>query len=98
MMLRRSLGGVDLAARPAGLRPRLCFLIVMLFGLGCGAGARTSDTHLITLAGAGPQGRYFKEVSILSKILTEKMPGVIANGVIGKGMSVGNVKRVAAAD
>ena len=33
----------------------------------------------------------------MAKILTEKMPGVIANGVIGKGMSVGNVKRIAAA-
>ena len=74
----------------------LCLLTVALLGLGCGAGARTPDSHLVTLAGAGPQGRYFKEVAILSKTLTEKMPNVIANGVIGKGMSVGNVKRVAA--
>lgn len=77
-----------------GMRPRLCFLTVALLGLGCGVSA--DGTHLVTLAGAGPQGRYFKEVSILSKVLTEKMPGVVANGVIGKGMSVGNVKRVAA--
>lgn len=77
-------------------RMRLLLVVAALLALGCEAGARPGDTHLITLAGAGPQGRYFKEVSILSKVLTEKMPGVIANGVIGKGMSVGNVKRVAA--
>lgn len=82
--------------RITGLQPRLGFLIVIFLGLCCSACEQTTDTRLITLAGAGPQGRYFKEVSILSKVLTERMPGVIANGVIGKGMSVGNVKRVAA--
>ena len=74
--------------------------IVLAAGSGCAertASAGTpDDPHLITLAGAGPQGRYFKEVSLMSKLLTDKMPGVIANGVIGKGMSVGNLKRVAA--
>ncbi len=82
--------------RITGLQPRLGFLIVIFLGLCCSACEQTTDTRLITLAGAGPQGRYFKEVSILSKVLTERLPGVIANGVIGKGMSVGNVKRVAA--
>ncbi len=82
--------------RLAALQPRLGFLMLIFVGLGGAACERTTDTRLITLAGAGPQGRYFKEVSILSKVLTERMPGVIANGVIGKGMSVGNVKRVAA--
>lgn len=96
-MSRRSAWNANsLAGRPTSLPLWLCLLTATLFGLGCGAGARTTDTHLVTLAGAGPQGRYFKEVAILSKTLTEKMPGVIANGVIGKGMSVGNVKRVAA--
>ncbi len=75
-------------------------VIVLATGTGCAeptASAGTPDhPHLITLAGAGPQGRYFKEVSLMSKMLTDKMPGVIANGVIGKGMSVGNLKRVAA--
>ena len=75
-------------------------LVVLAASSGCAeptASAGTpDDPHLITLASAGPQGRYFKEVSLMSKMLTDKMPGVIANGVIGKGMSVGNLKRVAA--
>lgn len=89
-------GVSESVGRLAGLQPWLGFLMVAFLGLGCGACEQTTDTRLITLAGAGPQGRYFKEVSILSKVLTERLPGVIANGVIGKGMSVGNVKRVAA--
>jgi len=55
----------------------------------------TGNARIITLAGAGPEGRWFQEVSLFGKILTEKVPGVIVNGVLGKGTSVGNVKRIA---
>lgn len=86
---------------------RVALLLAVLAGLaamtpGCGAvssrnsSGEAGSPHLITLAGAGPQGRYFKEVAVMAKTLTLKMPDVIANGVIGKGMSVGNIKRVAA--
>ena len=84
-------------------RTRVALLFAVLVGLavmtpGCGAvsSGEAGSPHLITLAGAGPQGRYFKEVAVMAKTLTLKMPDVIANGVIGKGMSVGNIKRVAA--
>ena len=83
-------------------RKGVSWALVTLMAISSGCAEHTAsavapgEPHLITLAGAGPQGRYFKEVSLMSKLLTDKMPDVIANGVIGKGMSVGNLKRVAA--
>lgn len=58
--------------------------------------AYASDPSVITLSGAGPQGRWFKECSLFGKVLTEHMQGLTVNGVIGKGVSVGNIKRIAA--
>lgn len=55
-----------------------------------------ADPTVITLSGAGPQGRWFKEASLFGKVLSQKMPGMTVNGVIGKGVSVGNIKRTAA--
>ena len=55
-----------------------------------------ADPTIITLSGAGPQGRWFKEASLFGKVLSQKMPGMTVNGVIGKGVSVGNIKRIAA--
>lgn len=53
---------------------------------------------ILTISGAGPQGRWFKEASLVGKFLTEQLEseGVQVNGVIGKGVSVGNIKRIAA--
>jgi hypothetical protein len=53
---------------------------------------------ILTITGAGPQGRWFKEASLVGKFLTEKLKadGVQVNGAIGKGVSVGNIKRIAA--
>lgn len=77
--MRSSETGVsEPVGRLAALQPRLGFLMLIFVGLGCAACERTTDTRLITLAGAGPQGRYFKEVSILSKVLTERMPASAA--------------------
>jgi hypothetical protein len=58
--------------------------------------ALAADPDVITLSGAGPQGRWFKEASLFGKVLSQKMPGLTVNGVIGKGVSVGNIKRIAA--
>ena len=58
--------------------------------------AHAADPDIITLSGAGPQGRWFKEASLFGKVLSQKMPGLTVNGVIGKGVSVGNIKRIAA--
>jgi TRAP-type uncharacterized transport system substrate-binding protein len=58
--------------------------------------AGAAGARIITLAGAGPEGRWFQEVSLFGKILTERVPGLIVNGVLGKGTSVGNIKRIAA--
>lgn len=58
--------------------------------------AHAADPDVITLSGAGPQGRWFKETSLFGKVLSQKMPGLTVNGVIGKGVSVGNIKRIAA--
>ncbi|GMQ76348.1 MAG: TAXI family TRAP transporter solute-binding subunit [Gammaproteobacteria bacterium] len=55
-----------------------------------------ADPTIITLSGAGPQGRWFKEASLFGKVLSQKMSGLTVNGVIGKGVSVGNIKRIAA--
>jgi TRAP transporter TAXI family solute receptor len=54
------------------------------------------DPSVITLSGAGPQGRWFTETSLFGKILTQRIPDLTVNGVIGKGVSVGNIKRIAA--
>lgn len=74
----------------------LAALAVLLMAGGEVGTARAADPNVITLSGAGPQGRWFKEVSIFGKVLTEKIPGLTVNGVIGKGVSVGNIKRTAA--
>ncbi len=58
--------------------------------------ALAADPKIITLSGAGPQGRWFKEASLFGKILSQNMPGMTVNGVIGKGVSVGNIKRTSA--
>ncbi|MCP5368848.1 MAG: TAXI family TRAP transporter solute-binding subunit [Hyphomicrobiales bacterium] len=58
--------------------------------------AAAADPDVITLSGAGPQGRWFKEVSLFGKVLTQHAGGLTVNGVIGKGVSVGNIKRTAA--
>lgn len=70
------------SALPILLRPR------------SGAGGPT----VITLAGAGPEGRWFQETSLYGKILTREIPGLSVNGVLGKGISAGNIKRIAARD
>lgn len=54
-----------------------------------------SAEPIITLAGAGPQGRWFKEVSLFASVLDANMKDVEVNGVIGKGVSIGNIKRTA---
>ncbi len=56
---------------------------------------RAAD-DIVTLSGAGPQGRWFKEASLFGKILTQNIDGLTVNGVIGKGVSVGNIKRTQA--
>jgi hypothetical protein len=61
-----------------------------------GSHAMAADPTVITLSGAGPQGRWFKEASLFGKILSQKVPGLTVNGVIGKGVSVGNIKRTSA--
>jgi uncharacterized protein len=63
-----------------------------------GIKAWAEDPKIITLAGAGPQGRWFQEASLFGKILTQNMPGYTVNGVTGKGVSIGNIKRIAAGD
>lgn len=53
------------------------------------------DPSVLTLSGAGPEGRWFQETSLFGKILTEHIPGLSVNGVTGKGVSVGNIERIA---
>ena len=60
--------------------------------------AWAADPKIITLAGAGPQGRWFQEVSVYGKVLTQHLPGYTVNGVTGKGVSIGNIKRTEAGD
>lgn len=59
--------------------------------------AYSQDT-ILTISGAGPQGRWFAEASLVGRFLTERLAseGVQVNGVIGRGVSVGNIKRIAA--
>ncbi len=72
-------------------------LLAFFVTLGAQPGTpRAADPDIITLSGAGPQGRWFKEASLFGKILTQKIDGLTVNGVIGKGVSVGNIKRTAA--
>jgi uncharacterized protein len=56
---------------------------------------RKTPGSVITLSGSGPEGRWFQETSLFGRILTERIPGLVVNGVIGKGVSVGNIKRIA---
>ncbi|MCI0437375.1 MAG: TAXI family TRAP transporter solute-binding subunit [Gemmatimonadetes bacterium] len=57
-----------------------------------------TDPTVITLSGSGPEGRWFTETSLFGKILTREIPGLTVNGVIGKGVSIGNIRRIAAGD
>ncbi|MEX2531460.1 MAG: MBL fold metallo-hydrolase [Gemmatimonadota bacterium] len=57
---------------------------------------RSGDPSIITLSGSGPEGRWFAETSLFGKILTREIPGLTVNGVIGKGVSIGNIRRIAA--
>lgn len=72
--------------------------VVLTSGL-WGAAPVSADPKIVTLSGAGPQGRWFKESSIVAKLLNEhlgKAANVQFNGVTGKGVSIGNIKRLAA--
>lgn len=55
-----------------------------------------ADPAVITLSGSGPEGRWFTETSVFGKVLTREIPGLTVNGVIGKGVSIGNIRRIAA--
>ncbi|MEX1182962.1 MAG: TAXI family TRAP transporter solute-binding subunit [Gemmatimonadota bacterium] len=81
MKRRTFLAALAAAATPALLRP---------------PPPLAGDPSVLTLAGAGPEGRWFTEVSQFGKILTREIPRLSVNGVIGKGVSVGNIKRIAA--
>lgn len=69
----------------------------LAFGIAL-AGERPAiaQDKIITIAGAGPQGRWFTEASLVAKVLSEKLDGVQVNGAIGKGVSVGNIKSMSA--
>lgn len=72
-------------------------LVAMLAAFSGSPPTWAKDPDVITLSGAGPQGRWFKEASLFGKVLTEALGGKpTVNGVIGKGVSVGNIKRIAA--
>lgn len=72
--------------------------VLMTLAGGFAPAPASANTEIVTLAGAGPQGRWFKEASIVAKLMNEKFPqeGVQFNGVTGKGVSIGNIKRLAA--
>jgi TRAP transporter TAXI family solute receptor len=84
------------------MRHKISILKVAAFGLAfAGLGSvpsgHAADPDVVTLSGAGPQGRWFKESSLFGKVLTEALDSKpTVNGVIGKGVSVGNIKRIAA--
>jgi len=56
----------------------------------------TDGPAIVTLSGSGPEGRWFAETSLFGKILTREIPDLTVNGVIGKGVSIGNIRRIAA--
>lgn len=75
---------------------RLATLIVFLCAMTLPIFLLPGDHHrIITLSGASAQGRWFKEVSLMAKVLNDELPDVPVNGVTGKGGSAGNVKRIA---
>lgn len=75
----------------------LVLAAVMTAGGGAGIpSAQAADPEVITISGAGPQGRWFKEASLFAKVLSREIPDHTFNGVIGKGVSVGNIKRISA--
>jgi hypothetical protein len=51
---------------------------------------------VLTLSGAGPQGRWFSEVAAIAAVLNDAMLGLTVNGVTGKGVSIGNIRRIQA--
>jgi TRAP transporter TAXI family solute receptor len=74
----------------------LCIIgtVMLLVGLGCSA-AIAAEKVYFTIGGAGSQGRWYAEVSCIAKLLTEKMPNVVASGVVSPGVSRGNINRMA---
>ena len=70
--------------------------IAVALGMAAPSPSHAEDPEIITISGAGPQGRWFKEASVYAKVLSEQIPDHTFNGVIGKGVSVGNLQRIAA--
>ena len=56
--------------------------------------ARAADPEIVTMSGAGPTGRWFALASLYSKILDREITDRTFNGVTGKGISIGNIKRL----
>lgn len=56
--------------------------------------ASAAEPRIVTISGAGPQGRWFKLASLFAKVLGDNIKGVTFNGVTGKGVSIGNLKRI----
>ena len=66
-------------------------------GAGTPSPSYAADPEIITLSGAGPQGRWFKESSLFGKVLTEALDDKpTVNGVTVQGSSVGNSQRMPA--
>ncbi len=83
--------------KPLAIRGIVLAIAVIAILMGGNVGpVWAGNPDIITISGAGPQGRWFKEASLYGKILSQKMNGMTVNGVIGKGASVGNIKRIAA--
>jgi TRAP transporter TAXI family solute receptor len=56
--------------------------------------AQAADPSTITFTGGGPQGRWFLQASLFSKILDRELPQTSFSAVTGKGNSVGLIKKV----
>jgi TRAP transporter TAXI family solute receptor len=56
--------------------------------------AQAADPSTITFTGGGPQGRWFLQASLFSKILGSELPQTSFSAVTGKGNSVGLIKKV----
>ncbi len=73
-----------------------CFIgaALLLVGLVASAAVAAEKTFF-TIGGAGSQGRWYAEVSCIAKLITEKMPNIVASGVVSPGVSRGNINRMA---
>lgn len=75
---------------------RRWLMLAAALGASWAAVGDARGSEIITIAGAGAEGRWFKEASMVSQLINEHNPDLHLNPVTGRGASEGNILRLGA--